>query len=209
MKIGFDNDKYLKMQSDEQMLRIYDMQLAASGEKIHAKRREITEALYTAVVEFYKLLSGDREQVELVYKSELNDAAFDELFAASRERDIVNGFTTSGIHRDDLTFRIGGMPLRKYGSQVQQKSFIVALKLAQYRIITERFGETPILLLDDVFDKLDEGRVAELIRIVAGDGFGQIKITDCNRERMKRLLDAAGCRNRIIFARIESAGLLS
>lgn len=192
-----ERNKYLKMQSDEQMLRIYDMQLAASGERIHAKRREIAEALYPAVAEFYKLLSGDREQVELVYKSELNDASFDELFAASRERDIVNGFTTSGIHRDDLTFRIGGMPLRKYGSQGQQKSFIVALKLAQYRIITERFGETPILLLDDVFDKLDEGRVAELIRIVAGDGFGQIIITDCNRERMKRLLDDAGCRHRI------------
>ena len=192
-----ERNKLLKISADEQMLQIYDAQLVASGEKIYAKRREIAELLHPAVAEFYALLSGDKEQVELPYKSELDTAPFAELLLGSRERDCVNGFTTAGIHRDDLAFRIGGLPLRKYGSQGQQKSFIIALKLAQYRIIAERFGEAPILLLDDVFDKLDEGRVAELLKIVASDSFGQIFITDCNHERMTRLLDASGCRHKI------------
>ncbi|MGN0006698.1 MAG: DNA replication/repair protein RecF [Alistipes sp.] len=192
-----ERNKLLKMSADEQMLQIYDAQLVAAGEKIYAKRRETAEALHPVVAEFYALLSGDREQVELTYKSELETMPLADLLLSTRERDRVNGFTTAGIHRDDLSFRIGGLPLRKYGSQGQQKSFIIALKLAQYRIITERFGETPILLLDDVFDKLDEGRVAELLKIVATERFGQIFITDCNRERMKRLLDASGCRHKI------------
>ena len=115
-----------------------------------------------------------------------------ELLLASRERDIVNGFTTSGVHRDDMSLRIGGYPLRKYGSQGQQKSFLMSLKLAQYRILTEVCGERPLLLLDDLFDKLDTSRVENLLTLVAGDGFGQIFITDCNRSRLETILSRAG-----------------
>lgn len=183
----------LKSSSDEVMLRIYDVQLAASASKIHEARRAIIEQLQPAVADYYRALSGDREQVEIEYRSELNNAPLEELLAASRERDIINGHTTCGVHRDDLVFRIGGYPLRKYGSQGQQKSFIIALKLAQYNIIAEKCGERPILLLDDLFDKLDESRVAELIELVADKRFGQIIITDCNGERMERLLDASSC----------------
>ena len=186
-------NSFLKSSSDEQMLCIYDMQLAASAEKIHRMRREVIEQLQPVVAEFYARLSGDREQVEAEYRSELNDKPLEELLIESRERDLINGFTTSGIHRDDVLFRIGGYPLRKYGSQGQQKSFIIALKLAQYRILAERSGRKPILLLDDVFDKLDENRVGELIRLVAGEEFGQIFITDCNGERMQRLFDRVEC----------------
>ena len=141
---------------------------------------------------YYRILSGDREQVELHYKSELNDRPFEEILLDARQKDIVNEFTTAGIHRDDLVLKIGGYPLRKYGSQGQQKSFLIALKLAQYAVVAQAKGERPILLLDDLFDKLDAGRVEQLIRLVSDDTFGQILITDCNPTRLKRILDKAG-----------------
>ena len=133
---------------------------------------------------YYSILSGDREQVELHYKSELNDRPFEEILLDARQKDIVNEFTTAGIHRDDLVLKIGGYPLRKYGSQGQQKSFLIALKLAQYAVVAQTKGERPILLLDDLFDKLDAGRVEQLIRLVSDDTFGQILITDCNPTRL-------------------------
>jgi DNA replication and repair protein RecF len=114
------------------------------------------------------------------------------LLLRSRERDIINQFTTVGIHRDDVTFKIGGYPLRKYGSQGQQKSFLIALKLAQYRLLAEAAGEKPILLLDDLFDKLDMQRVERLLGLVAGEDFGQICITDCNKVRLEDILSRAG-----------------
>ena len=177
---------------NETMLQIYDMQLVEQGERIHARRREFAERLQPVAAEYYRILSGDREQVGLHYKSELNDRPFAEILLAARQKDLVNEFTTSGIHRDDLVLRIGGYPLRKYGSQGQQKSFLIALKLAQYTIVAQEKGEKPILLLDDLFDKLDAGRVEQLIRLVSEDSFGQIVITDCNPTRLRRILDKAG-----------------
>ena len=167
-----ERNKLLKVSQDEDMLLIYDRQLVEHGETVHRARREL---------------------VELAYKSELNDRPFAEVLLAARERDRINEFTTSGIHRDDLQLRIGGYPLRKYGSQGQQKSFLVALKLAQYALVAAQRGEKPILLLDDLFDKLDAGRVEQLIRLVAGGEFGQILITDCNEARLHAILDRTGC----------------
>ncbi|MBR5885527.1 MAG: DNA replication/repair protein RecF [Alistipes sp.] len=187
-----ERNKYLKIGSDEQMLVIYDMQLAASAEKIYQRRKEMIERLQPVVAQYYKILSGDRETVSLAYRTDLEDAELTSLLLQSREKDCILGHTTVGIHRDEIIFTIGDVPLRKYGSQGQQKSFIIALKLAQYQIIAEQTGKTPILLLDDVFDKLDESRVAELIDIVASDSFGQIVITDCSHERMERLLKDSG-----------------
>lgn len=192
-----ERNKFLKISSDEQMLQIYDMQLAAAAEVIHNRRKEMVEALQPVVTQYYRQLSGDRESVTLRYDSELFDAPLTELLERNREKDLILGFTNSGVHRDDIIFTIGDMPLRKYGSQGQQKSFIIALKLAQFHIIAQQTGQTPILLLDDVFDKLDESRVAELISIVASDKFGQIFITDCSRERMERLLADAGVEHRL------------
>ena len=187
-----ERNRLLKNMPDETMLRIYDMQLVEQGNRIHALRREFTQRLQPVVADYYRTLSGDREQVELHYKSELNDRPFDELLLAARQKDLANEFTTAGIHRDDLVLKIGGYPLRKYGSQGQQKSFLIALKLAQYTIVAREKGEKPILLLDDLFDKLDAGRVEQLIRLVSDDTFGQILITDCNPTRLKRILDKAG-----------------
>ena len=187
-----ERNKYLIIGSDEQMLLIYDMQLASAAEKIYERRKEMIEKLLPAVAEYYKILSGDRETVSLAYRTDLEEGELTELLLKSREKDLILGHTTVGIHRDDIHFTIGDVPLRKYGSQGQQKSFIIALKLAQYQIIAEQTGKTPILLLDDVFDKLDESRVAELIALVASDSFGQIVITDCSHERMERLLANSG-----------------
>ena len=187
-----ERNRLLKNMPDETMLQIYDMQLVEQGERIHARRREFAERLQPVAAEYYRILSGDREQVGLHYKSELNDRPFGEILLAARQKDLVNEFTTSGIHRDDLVLRIGGYPLRKYGSQGQQKSFLIALKLAQYTIVAQEKGEKPILLLDDLFDKLDAGRVEQLIRLVSEDSFGQIVITDCNPTRLRRILDKAG-----------------
>lgn len=187
-----ERNRLLKMQPDETMLAIYDGQLVEYGTKIHAARQAFAERLQPVVAEYYRTLSGDREQVELHYKSELSERPFDEILRAARQKDMINEYTTSGIHRDDLTLRIGGYPLRKYGSQGQQKSFLIALKLAQYAIVAEACGERPILLLDDLFDKLDAGRVEHLIRLVSDEAFGQIFITDCNPTRLKSILDKAG-----------------
>lgn len=187
-----ERNRFLKSSSDEQMLQIYDMQLADHAARIYERRRDIIDRMRPLVAEFYRQLSGDREQVEIEYRSELASASMGELLLASRERDIVNGFTTSGVHRDDMSLRIGGYPLRKYGSQGQQKSFLMSLKLAQYRILAEVCGERPLLLLDDLFDKLDTSRVENLLSLVAGDGFGQIFITDCNRSRLETILSRAG-----------------
>ena len=163
-----ERNRLLKTRPDETMLQIYDMQLCEHGKAIHARRQEFAERLQPVTAAYYSILSGDREQ------------------------DIVIEFTTAGIHRDDLVLKIGGYPLRKYGSQGQQKSFLIALKLAQYAVVAQTKGERPILLLDDLFDKLDAGRVEQLIRLVSDDTFGQILITDCNPTRLKRILDKAG-----------------
>ncbi|MFR9594225.1 MAG: DNA replication and repair protein RecF, partial [Rikenellaceae bacterium] len=182
-------NKILKQGGDEVMLAIYDEQLAPHAEYIYNCRQGMIEKLAPLVDWFYSTLSGDREKVCLEYNSKMSEASYLELMAAARQRDIVNEHTTVGIHRDDLVFTIGGYPLRKYGSQGQQKSFLIALKLAQYILLGDIVSQTPILLLDDLFDKLDAGRVEQLIHLVSGEKFGQIFITDCNRTRLQRILN--------------------
>ncbi len=174
------------------VLDVLDMQLCRAGEAVFAKRSQIVQALAPLAGEYYRALSDDREQVELKYNSELADTPFDELLAASRERDRLNQFTTCGVHRDDLKMTIGGYMLRKYGSQGQQKSFLVALKLAQYTLTARLKNEKPILLLDDLFDKLDLDRVERLLQLVSDESFGQIFITDCNKVRLESILDRSG-----------------
>ena len=141
------------------------------------------------MAEYYKTLSGDSEQVDIEYESELAKAGLDQLLAASFERDRIMKHTTTGIHRDDFAFRMNGHPIRRYGSQGQQKSFLVSLKFAQYEIMKKNYGFAPILLLDDVFDKLDMGRISNLLQMVASNDFGQIFITDSNKVRMAGIVD--------------------
>ena len=186
-----ERNRFLKTSSDEQMLLIYDMQLSEHGTRVYERRREIVDQMREMIEEYYRFLAEDRERVDITYRSELDDMPLSDLLLRSRERDIINQFTCSGVHRDDLIFKIGGYPLRKYGSQGQQKSFLIALKLAQYRMLAEHCHERPILLLDDLFDKLDIGRVERLLSLVSAEEFGQIFITDCNKIRLEDTLQHA------------------
>lgn len=183
-----ERNKALKISSNESMLAIYDEQMAVYASQIYEARRNLCEQLTPLVEEFYRLLSHEKESISISYRSELDEFDFVTLMQNSRRRDIANEFTTSGVHRDDLVFSIEGYPLRKYGSQGQQKSFLVALKLAHYIMLCRTLNERPILLLDDLFDKLDSTRVERLMEIVSNEEFGQIFISDCNRTRLERIL---------------------
>ena len=182
-------NKTLKSHLDVSMLDIYDAQLSDAAKVIHARRKEITAKLQPLVEHYYKLISGDSEAVSLEHSSQLDGGDFCELLMQARTKDIANEHTTVGAHRDDFVFKIGEHPLRKYGSQGQQKSFLIALKLAQYKIVSDMRGERPILLLDDLFDKLDPSRVGALIAIVSSAEFGKIFITDCNTEHLTSILE--------------------
>ena len=171
---------------------IYDAMLAASADVLFKRRAEVIAQMRPLVEEYYALLSNQRETIDLEYRSDLQSASLSELLLQARQKDFVNEFTSVGVHRDDVVFSIGGYPLRKYGSQGQQKSFLIALKLAEYRLLAEHTADRPILLLDDLFDKLDMCRVAQLLRIVGGEMFGQIMITDCNKHRLQHTLSEAG-----------------
>lgn len=186
-----ERNKLLKTNPSEEMLLIYDAMLSAAADAIFRRRTEIVQQLKPMVEEYYAMLSDERETIDLEYRSELQNASLAELLLQSRQKDFVNEFTSVGVHRDDILFSIGGYPLRKYGSQGQQKSFLIALKLAEYRLLSEHVGDKPILLLDDLFDKLDMRRVSQLLRLVGGDMFGQILITDCNKHRLQRTLSEA------------------
>ena len=123
------------------------------------------------------------------YKSDLDRGPLSELLAASREKDRMLKYTTAGLQRDDFIFGMDGYPIRKCGSQGQQKSFLVSLKFAQYEIMKERYGYPPVLLLDDLFDKLDMNRVSNLLKMVSGNDFGQIFLTDTDKARIRGIVD--------------------
>ena len=155
---------------------------------VHESRSMLCSKLQPIISEFYALVSGNAEEVSLEYRSDLEEATLTELLARDAERDRILRFTSSGIQRDEVSFGLGGHPLRKCGSQGQQKTFLLALKLAQFTFMKDNYGLTPILLLDDVFDKLDMGRVESLLSVVARDDFGQIFITDSNKVRISETM---------------------
>jgi len=169
---------------DPALLEIYNEQLIQSGNKIHLKRQNFMGDFIPLFDQYYRFLTEDREQVQLQYQSQLNDTAFENLLLHSIEKDKVLERTTTGIHKDELVFTITEMALKKFGSQGQQKSFLIALKLAQYAYLQKFKGFKPILLLDDIFDKLDDQRMHKLMEMVSHQDFGQIFITDTGKERL-------------------------
>ena len=137
------------------------------------------------------MISGGKETVGIEYRSDISEGVeLSEIFRQRRSRDEALKYTTAGIQRDDFIFSMNGEPIRRCGSQGQQKSFLVALKFAQYEIMKDRYHYAPILLLDDLFDKLDMGRVSNLLSMVAGADFGQIFLTDSNKVRLESIVDA-------------------
>lgn len=189
-KLLAQRNRTLKTPSpDEELLNVFDSRMGALAAGIYNKRSEFVNGLGPIVKNYYDMISGGNETVSVEYQSALSKQPLEEILAACREKDRLLGYTTAGIQRDDLAFSLGGHPMRHCGSQGQQKSFLVALKFAQYDLMRQQTGASPILLLDDVFDKLDYSRISNLLGMVSGNGFGQIFLTDSNKVRISGLLD--------------------
>lgn len=169
---------------DPSLLEIFNEQLVACGNRIFEKRKLFMQDYIELFNTYYQFLTEDAETVDLTYQSQLNDTSFDTLLSSSIEKDKILERTTTGIHKDDLIFSLREMPLKKFGSQGQQKSFLIALKLAQYAYVEKYKGFKPLLLLDDIFDKLDDRRMHKLMEMVSHHDFGQIFITDTGKERV-------------------------
>ena len=169
-------------------LAVYNEQLHNYGTEIHQKRKAFIEELIPIFSDHYKAISGDNESVDLQYQSTLNEGSLIEQLEAALSKDRSLQHTSVGVHRDELVFEIDGHPMKKFGSQGQQKSFLIALKFAQFDFIKKESGTTPILLLDDIFDKLDERRVSHIVALVDDEHFGQIFISDTHAERTEELV---------------------
>lgn len=171
---------------NKETLDVYNIQLAGFGVKIFEKRNAFLKAFIPIFKERYGAISGKNEVVDLAYSSQLFEEKMPALLEKAFRKEKVLQYTTVGIHKDDLHFNIENFPIKKFGSQGQQKSFLIALKLAQFDFIKKQSGVNPILLLDDIFDKLDENRVAQIIALVNDENFGQLFITDTHAERTEK-----------------------
>ncbi|MBT3383943.1 MAG: DNA replication/repair protein RecF [Prolixibacteraceae bacterium] len=174
---------------DVELLAIWDNQLIEYGNRIHKFREEFVKKLIPKFQHYYSFISQVNEMVGLIHQSDLYKNNFDELLKNSIAKDRAVQHTTVGIHKDDLVLNIGDYPIKKLGSQGQKKTFLAALKLAQFDFIKEISGLKPVLLLDDIFDKLDHHRVEQIIKIVSDQQFGQIFITDTNRQHLNTIIE--------------------
>ena len=166
--------------------------MAQAGEVVFRKREAFIREFIPIFQSFYSFISQDREKVGLSYDSHARDASLLEVLKESRARDQIMGYSLRGVHKDELNMLLGDFPIKREGSQGQNKTYLVALKLAQFDFLKRTGTTVPLLLLDDIFDKLDASRVEQIIKLVAGDSFGQIFITDTNREHLDRILHKVG-----------------
>lgn len=173
---------------DLDSLEIYNDPLNKFGTQIFEKRQRFVASILPTIQHFYEIISKGNEKVTVIYESNLNEQNFEEILSENLEKDRVLTYTSRGIHKDDLRFEMNGNLIKKFGSQGQQKSFLIALKLAQIKRIKDITNKNPILLLDDIFDKLDDNRVSQLIELVNQQNFGQIFITDTHRERTESVV---------------------
>ena len=184
----FADDRYF----DEPSIEIWDQQLVRSGGMILQERRHFLEDFMPLFNQYFKWIATDTaEQAEISYASTLQgtDADFEQQLKDARQRDALLQYTTVGPHKDDLEFAIGGFGVKKFGSQGQQKTLLLALKLAQFQYINDRVGVKPILLLDDIFDKLDMLRVKRLVQLVGSDRFGQVFLSDTQPGRVEAIFE--------------------
>lgn len=173
---------------DAEILEIWNQQLVLHGNVIYSIRQAVIDEFIPVFQRFYKYISNQNEEVSLQYSSRLEKNDFEDLLKESLEKDRILTYTTTGIHKDDLSLELNGFPIKKIGSQGQQKTFLVALKLAEFELLKSKISNNPILLLDDIFDKLDFNRVQYIVDIIANDDFGQIFITDTNQKRLADIL---------------------
>lgn len=169
-------------------LAIYNEQLNELGHLIFEKRKQFINEFTPIFNKHHQVIAGGNENVQLVYESQLFDNNLLRLLEENTSKDRILNYTSVGIHKDDLSFEIDGFPIKKFGSQGQQKSFLIALKLAQFDFIKKQCGHKPILLFDDIFDKLDESRVSKIIKMVNNDDFGQLFISDTHADRTENIV---------------------
>ncbi|WP_372473069.1 DNA replication/repair protein RecF [Capnocytophaga sp. ARDL2] len=181
---------YLSNSFDLSTLEIYNQQLIPLAEHIHNKRKIFLDEFSQVFLEYYQQISGNLEQVSIRYESALHTDSMSDLLALYLSKDRALQYTSQGIHKDDLVFEINGYPIKKFGSQGQQKSFLIALKLAQFDFLKKQSGILPILLFDDIFDKLDSSRVQQIIQMVNQERFGQLFITDTHLDRTEEIVQS-------------------
>ncbi len=174
---------------DKNSLELWDEQMVLLGEKIFEKRKSFINDFINVIRQYFQKISGLNEVISIVYESHLNDNNFYDLLKKVLDNDRNSQYSTVGIHKDDFQFLLNNYPLKKFGSQGQQKTFLVALKLSQFEYTSNIKKINPILLLDDIFDKLDDNRVSFLIKLVGDNKFGQVFITDTQSDRIKRIFE--------------------
>lgn len=178
---------------DSTLLELLEMQMAEHGEVVYRKRAAFVEELMPVFQRIYQTICSDREQVSLEYVSHCQRGSLLDVIQRDRTKDRIMGYSLHGTHKDDLVMKLGGYPMKREGSQGQNKTYVLALKLAQFDFLRRTAGNnTPLLLLDDIFDKLDSSRVEQIVRLVSGDDFGQIFITDTNRDHLDKILQGSG-----------------
>lgn len=176
--------------TDDSLMSTFEDRMEAVARPVYEKRKEFVGQLRPVVERYYEAISGGREKVGIDYRSDLGKSSLAAMLRENRDRDTALGYTRDGIQRDDFLFTMDSHPIRRCGSQGQQKSFLVAVKFAQYEIMKQACGYPPMLLLDDLFDKLDMKRVENLLQMVSGNEFGQIFITDSNKVRLRSIVDS-------------------
>lgn len=185
----------LKMEDQEPdplLMQLWEEQMAEAGELLYEKRRSFVDELIPLFQEFYQHISGGQERVGLTYVSHCQRGPLLDVIQRDRAKDRAVGYSLHGVHRDDLEFTLGGHPMRREGSQGQNKTYVIALKLAQFDFLKRTSSQTvPMLLLDDIFDKLDADRVEQIVHLVSGNSFGQIFITDTNRDHLDQILSSS------------------
>ena len=184
---------------DQESIDVWDVELVKLGNHIHEKRKVFLEEFIPVFQKHYDSIGSNKENVRIIYKSQLNESNFENLLIEFQKKDLITSFSNVGVHKDDLLFQIKNHSVKKFGSQGQQKSFIIALRLAQYEWLKAHLGVAPILLLDDVFDKLDQFRVQKLITLVANNFFGQVLVTDTDLERIQAIFSKSNLDSRIFL----------
>ena len=174
---------------DEELLAVWEEMMAMTGEVVYRKRCEFIDEFIPTFQTFYSYISQDKEAVNLSYESHAKHGSLLNQLKESRVRDRIMGYSLKGVHKDDLTMQLGEYPIKREGSQGQNKTYLIALKLAQFDFLRRTGSNTiPLLLLDDIFDKLDASRVEQIVKLVSGDRFGQIFITDTNRDHLDKIM---------------------
>lgn len=178
-----------EIEPEDELMNVWEEMMATAGTLVFERRKQFINEFIPIFQSYYSYISQDKEQVSLAYQSHLDEGDLLTLLRESRQRDRIMGYSLKGVHKDDLVMKLGDFPIKREGSQGQNKTFLIALKLSQFEFL-KRTGTqtTPIVLLDDIFDKLDASRVEQIVKLVSGDAFGQIFITDTNRDHLDSIL---------------------